>query len=138
MAKKILVTLDGSKNSIRGLDKAIELAKPGYSIIGIHVIKTPPVISISSKKFVDSELKSVAKKILKQAEDRCSKKGITFKGKTVQGSDPGYDIVKHAKKEKPEMIVIGARGVGKFKEIFLGSVSNYVMHKSPIPVLVVK
>jgi nucleotide-binding universal stress UspA family protein len=36
------------------------------------------------------------------------------------------------------MIVIGARGRSRAKEIFLGSVSNYVVHKSKLPVLIVK
>jgi nucleotide-binding universal stress UspA family protein len=34
--------------------------------------------------------------------------------------------------------VIGSRGMGAVKEIFLGSVSNYVLHKSKKPVLIVK
>jgi nucleotide-binding universal stress UspA family protein len=33
---------------------------------------------------------------------------------------------------------MGARGLGAIKEAFLGSVSNYVLHKSKVPVLIVK
>ncbi len=137
--KKILVPLDGSKNSLRGLDRAIQLAKTSNSsIIGLHVIKTPPVHAISSKHFVDDKLEGVAKKILKEAEKKCSKNDVSFEGKVAQGSDPGYDIVKFNQKKRADMIVIGARGVSRIKEIFLGSVSNYVLHKSKVPVLVVK
>ncbi|NIP62191.1 MAG: universal stress protein [Nitrosopumilaceae archaeon] len=137
--KKILVPLDGSKNSLRGLNHAIDLAKSSNSsIVGLYVLKIPPVHAISSKHFLDSKLKGVAKKILKEAETKCSKNKIPFKGKVVHGSDPGYDIVKFNKKEKTDMVVIGARGVSRIKEIFLGSVSNYVLHKSKVPVLVVK
>ena len=39
---------------------------------------------------------------------------------------------------KIDLVVIGDRGMGAAKEIFLGSVSNYVLHKSKKPVLVVK
>jgi len=51
-----------------------------------------------------------------------------------------YIIVKfaHTKKNKFDLIVIGSRGMGSAKEIFLGSTSNYVLHKSKIPVLIVK
>lgn len=66
------------------------------------------------------------------------KKGASFKGKVVPGSDLGYDTVKFNQKQKTEMVVIGARGVIRIKEIFLGSVSNYALHKSKVPVLVVK
>ena len=47
-------------------------------------------------------------------------------------------LSKFAKKGKYDMIVIGARGMGGAKEAFLGSTSNYVMHKTKVPVLVVK
>ncbi|HUU48347.1 MAG TPA: universal stress protein, partial [Nitrosopumilaceae archaeon] len=33
---------------------------------------------------------------------------------------------------------IGSRGMGSAKEIFLGSTSNYVLHKSKRPVMIVK
>jgi nucleotide-binding universal stress UspA family protein len=34
--------------------------------------------------------------------------------------------------------VIGARGLGSGKELLLGSVSSYVIHKSKIPVLLIR
>ncbi|MFM7797093.1 MAG: universal stress protein, partial [Candidatus Nitrosotenuis sp.] len=52
--------------------------------------------------------------------------------------DPGFSIVNFAKDKNFDIIIIGARGVGALKEIFLGSVSNYVLHKTSLPVLVVK
>ena len=35
-------------------------------------------------------------------------------------------------------LIIGARGLDGIKEAFLGSVSNYVLHKSKIPMMIVK
>jgi len=53
---------------------------------------------------------------------------------------PGFDIAKFAnnKKNGIDLVVIGVRGMGSAKEIFLGSVSNYVLHKVKKPVLIVK
>ena len=42
------------------------------------------------------------------------------------------------KKNKIDMIVIGARRMGFAREVLLGSISNYVIHKSKMPVLLVK
>ena len=64
--------------------------------------------------------------------------GIVFNEKLMRG-EIGYNIVKMAHgKENIDMIVIGSRGRGSAKEIFFGSVSNYVIHTSKIPVVVVK
>jgi len=63
--------------------------------------------------------------------------GIMFEQKIVFG-DAGHTIVKFAKDKNFDVIVIGARGLGALKEVFFGSVSNYVLHKTTLPVLVVK
>ncbi|MEK6965839.1 MAG: universal stress protein, partial [Thermoproteota archaeon] len=47
-------------------------------------------------------------------------------------------ILDFAKGKKIDLIVMGARGLGSVKEAFLGSVSNAVVHKSKIRVLIVK
>ena len=43
-----------------------------------------------------------------------------------------------AERKNFDLVVIGSRGMGAAKEIFLGSTSNYVLHKSKKPVLIVK
>ena len=47
-----------------------------------------------------------------------------------------FDLV--AEEQGAEMIVMGARGLGKIKRAILGSVSDYVIRKSKIPVLICK
>ena len=138
--KKILVPLDGSKNSIRGLDTAISLARACHGTITALYIKTVPgIYAIHPLGFMSLSQVTEAKKFLESAKTRAAKKGILLSHKII-GGEPGFDIVRfaHNKKNKIDIIVIGARGRGLVKEIFLGSVSNYVVHKSKLPVLVVK
>ena len=71
------------------------------------------------------------------AKKHCAQNGIIFE-KKISFGDPGYIIVKYAKDKKFDVIVIGARGRSAIKEIFFGSVSNYVLHKANMPVLIVK
>ena len=140
MIRKILVPLDGSRNSYRGLDEAISLAiQCKASIIGIYVKDLPGVYVLHPIGYMGLAEAKVGKRVIAYARSKCAKKGITFNGK-ILGGDPPFDIVKfaHNKRNKVSMIVIGARGRGTLKGIFLGSVSNYVIHKSKIPVLVVK
>ncbi|PIW35393.1 MAG: universal stress protein, partial [Nitrosopumilales archaeon CG15_BIG_FIL_POST_REV_8_21_14_020_33_23] len=47
-------------------------------------------------------------------------------------------IIDFAQKQRFDLIVMGARGRGIMKQMFLGSVSNTVVHNSKIPVLIIK
>ena len=138
--KKILIPLDGSKNSIRGLDMAIHIARQSHGTITALVVRSVPgIYAIHPMGFLDFDSMKEVKKIIDDAKLRAAKKGIKLVGKALTG-DPGYDIARfsNAKKNAVDMIVIGARGRSAVKEIFLGSVSNYVLHKSKKPVLIVK
>lgn len=140
MAKfqKILVPLDGSKNSMRGLEKAISIAKAsGAEITGFYVFHLPLSAGIRFTKKMRDEAEEKAVKAIGPAMRKAQQAGATFKYKT-SGGNVGEEIVKFAEKGKYDMIVIGARGLTGAKEVFLGSVSNYVMHKSKVPVMVVK
>jgi nucleotide-binding universal stress UspA family protein len=136
--KKILVPLDGSSNSMRGLDRAIEIAKESDAgITGFYVFHLPIAAGIKYTQKMKDDAQTKAVKAIGPAMNKTQKAGATFKYKT-SGGKTGSEIVKFAKNGKFDMIVIGARGVGGAKEAFLGSTSNYVMHKTNIPVLVVK
>ena len=136
--KKILVPLDGSPNSMRGLDRAIEIAKESNAeITGFYVFHLPLAAGIKYTQKMKDAAQDKAVKAIGPAMKKTQKAGATFKYKTG-GGNTGSEIVKFAKNGKFDMIVIGARGLGGAKEAFLGSTSNYVMHKTNIPVLVVK
>ncbi len=138
--KKILVPLDGSANSIRGLDMAIHIARISHgTITAIAVKSVPGIYAIHPMGFLDYGKMTEVKKTLESAKTRAAKKGISLVGKALQG-DPGYDIARFANNPKNgiDMVIIGARGRGSAKELFLGSVSNYVLHKVKKPVLIVK
>ncbi len=138
--KKILVPLDGSKNSFRGLDEAISLARACHATISALYIKTaPPLVVLHPIGFMSLNEVPEAKKFLISAKTRAAKKGILLTHKII-GGEPGFDIFQysHNKKNKIDLVVIGARGRGLAKELFFGSVSNYVLRKSKLPVLIVK
>jgi len=137
---KILVPLDGSKNSWRGLEQAISIARQfGATITGMYSIYAPPHSEFRGVGSVEKSLNKEVKKFLGEAKLLAAQNGIVFNERLMRGNI-GFNIIKfaHDKKEKFNLIVIGTRGRGSIKEMFFGSVSNYVIHTSKIPVLVVK
>ena len=138
--KKILVPLDGSENSIRGLEHAISLAKlADASIVGTHVSYVPGNLANPRQGFINQELVKEAKGYLDTAKKQCDENNIEFTSKIIPGT-PSTGIVEfaHNANNKINLIVIGTRGLTAAKEAFLGSVSNHVVHKSKVPVLLVK
>ena len=136
---KILVPLDGSKNSIRGLETAITLARScGATLTGIYSIYAPPHSEFRGVGSVEKSLNVQVKKFMEEAKTLAAKNGIVFNEKIARG-EIGYNIIKLAHgKNNFDMIVMGSRGRSSTKEMFFGSVSNYVIHTSKIPVVLVK
>ncbi len=136
--RKILVPLDGSKNSMRGLDEAIYLARQCHATItGLYVVPLSKPKTNSQISYIEKYLLGNAAKLMAKAKNRAAQNGIVFSDDVIYG-DEGPKIVSYATNKKFDIIVIGSRGMSSIKETFLGSTSNFVLHKSKIPVLIVK
>lgn len=132
--KKILVPLDGSRNSMRGLETGIHLAKEHEaSLTVIHVIHMPHKKELKQKELEEE----VPPESFLYAKKLAVKNDIPFFSRILTG-DPGHSIVEYSDTHNIDLIVIGARGLSGFKKIFLGSVSSYVMHKSKMAVMLIK
>ena len=119
---------------------AIHIARQSHGTVVALAVKTVPgIYAIHPLGFLDFNSMTEIKKLLSEVKVRAAKKGIDLIGKTIAG-DPGYDIARFVSnpKNKIDMVVVGARGRSSAKEIFLGNVSNYVLHKSKKPVLIVR
>lgn len=141
MFSKILVPVDGSDNSYRALDTALFLSeKLGSNITVIHVMEDVPVLYIESQKLLSELLENYKKErkdILSKCSEIATKKGVTIDTVLLQGN-PTSIILEFIKKEKCDIVIMGSRGMGKFKEIILGSVSSKIVHHSSCPVMLIR
>jgi nucleotide-binding universal stress UspA family protein len=137
--KKILVPLDGSKYSMESLHEAILLAKQfGAKITGLCVIPImPPVAMPGLQTPFKSYMTDGAAKFMAEAAKIASRNEVDFQGKLIYG-EVSTEITKFASDKKFDLIVIGSRGRRELKQLFLGSTSNAVVHRSQVPVLVIK
>ncbi|XP_056021901.1 universal stress protein YxiE-like isoform X2 [Ostrea edulis] len=76
-----------------------------------------------------------AKEMEKKLESYLIETGIEGQVVMVKG-EPGPTVIKIAEEYNAAYIVTGTRGHGKIRRTILGSVSDYVMHHSPVPVLI--
>lgn len=135
--KRILVPMDGSKISFKALGTAIELARTCRAeILAIHAVSLVLAEFMPTIPYKKS-LKKKAGKFMEKSKYLAAKKGVLFNYAIVFG-DPVYEIIKISNSKKPDIIVMGAHGKGRIAEMFFGSVSNAILHKSKVPVLIVK
>ncbi|HID43678.1 MAG TPA: universal stress protein [Archaeoglobaceae archaeon] len=144
---RILVATDGSEYARKGLEYAANLAIPKKGkIVLLHVVPHDPRIPQDAicfsdceerdKKFLE-ELKEAGKKMLEEEAKRLKDTGLNVELRIELGN-PSEEIVRVAKEINADMIVMGVRGVSKWRKIFLGSVSEEVLEKTEIPVFIVR
>lgn len=149
MFKKILVAVDGSEHADHALNYALDLAEKysaslelltvlHYVYISYDIDSTgfirPPVV----QEWIEAQ-RAQHEKVLSQALEKVKKRqpNLNVSTKLVEGR-PADKIVEAAKEENVDMIVMGSRGLGGVKQLFLGSVSDRVADEAPCPVLIVK
>ena len=137
--EKILVPLDGSEHSLNALEKALQIAKKFDGKITLI-----NVYSVSSFRLTPSqvfayvvEIRKSGESILAEGKKIAFDKGIQVETLLKEGHIV-EEILQKAREGNFDLIVMGARGISKMKEILLGSVSHGVTTHSPCPVLVVK
>jgi len=142
MNKKIMVCLDGSKHSLRGLDAAISFVKQSdATIIGVHSDTSFSAFSaVRAPILPEEKWTNEVRGIMHVAKNKVEKNKIKFEEIVIGGHTSGIDLVTFANNpsNKIDQIVIGSRGMGFPKELFLGSTSNFVLHKAKAPVTIVK
>ncbi len=143
---KILVCTDGSKESDKTLEEAVKLVgsceNPEVSLI--HVYSDKITFAYGDEVRTRDELerimeghKQAGEALVEKARQFFEEKKISVKT-ILKNGHPAHVIVNTAHEEKFDMIVIGCRGLGGLKRLFLGSVSNAVLQEAKTNVLVVK
>jgi len=150
MFKKILVAVDGSPTSNRGLKVAVELAKSvGAKLVVLHVIDERAVgIGLSASGYVApayvedviAALRDAGRKILAKAQRDAQAKDQAVDAHLVEslGSGVAHTILAQARKLKPDLIVLGTHGRRGLARVVVGSDAETVLREANVPVLLVR
>ena len=144
--KRLMVAVDASENSARAARVAVRWAKVFKAeLIIIHVVLTPrdSFAKISSPAAALAEYRSLAQvegqKILDEIASLANSIDVNVTTRLLEySSSVVQSIVEEAANEKVDLIVVGKRGLGKFKQLVVGSVSGGVVSHANCAVLVVK
>ena len=145
MYQKILVAVDGSTASLRGLDEAIKVAKStGGRLLLVHVvdelvIATDYVPTVYSAPIFEA-LREAGARVLAQAATVVRRADLSCEQKLVEtlSGRVADQIVKQAAEWRADLIVIGTHGRRGLKRLALGSDAEMVLRLSWVPVLLIR
>jgi nucleotide-binding universal stress UspA family protein len=138
--KTIMVAVDGSQSSSKAARLAADIAlKFGARLNLVHVVPKlvlPPDVYGLTLAEVEREHRAYAERIIEKALATLDEPGLE-KTSTILYGSPAEAIAEEAATADVGMVVVGSRGYGAVARVFLGSVSDRLVHISPKPVLVV-
>jgi len=126
MAKisKILVPVDGSVNGCKAVDEAIAFATKCKADLDFVYVASNINKDIPSHIVFDRIWEKIP-----QGQKAA---------KHVETGNIPKAILRVADSEKSDLIIMGSRGLGLFKGVLIGSVSQKVVEEAKIPVMIVK
>ena len=134
----IVVGVDGSLQSQNALGWALNesaLRKAALTVVAV----TPAAASIwgitgqlDPSEEIQEKVQHAAQEIVDKAVARHGGQSVTVR--TVSGV-PADELIKAS--EGADLLVVGARGVGGFRRLVMGSVSSQVSHHAHCPVVIV-
>jgi nucleotide-binding universal stress UspA family protein len=138
--EKILVGCDFSPDSGQAFNHALSLAQEFQAELHLaHVIEPPtqpdlnredtPVSEEIQQDYRDLLSRKLKEMVPVEARNWCTPKTSLLEGQ------PYEEIVSYAESKDIDMIVLGVRGHGLVKTLFLGSTTDRVVRRSPCPVL---
>ena len=142
--KKILVAIDGSKNSHKVVAHAAAMAQAFQGELHILYVSAlskqlpmpEQIEGCKTGEFCPDDPQPYTKTVLAEAL-KAVPPGVQVITHDEPG-DPRMVILEFAEHNGCDFIVVGSRGLGTVAGLLMGSVSGYVIHKAKCPVLVVK
>ena len=139
MFRCIVLALDGSEHSLLALKYAHKLAET-YSAKLIMVHAYPRTSDLRDYEGYDrlvSQRKKAGQKVLTTARKRLGEVTIDVEEDLLEG--PAAEaVLSVAEARNADLIVLGTRGMGSFKGLLVGSVSNKVTHHASSTVMIVR
>ena len=135
----ILFATDGSEYAGVAEDHALALARQtGARIEAVCVVDHRMATQLGAlSSSVLEELRRDGQRALDRLAQRAHQTGIDVGTHLAEGH-VGPTILSEAARLGADMIVVGSHGQGTLLDVLMGSISQYILHHSPIPVCVVR
>jgi nucleotide-binding universal stress UspA family protein len=134
---RIVVGIDASEHAERALKWALDEARlRGADLELVHAVHQPDIAAMPAVLPMPTheQLVDAGNQLVDEALAKVDTEGVTVTRDVRSGGAAG---VLCARAQDAELVVVGARGLGGFRGLLLGSVTQQVVAHSPRPVVVV-
>lgn len=145
MISKILVPVDGSSTSMRGLAEAIALAKQVSGTLRIlhsvdQLLMTDVPLGTDYYNQWVEEMRARGQKTLREAQAFCRKRDIDAEAVLAEtmGKRAADIIIDQAMQWPADLIVMGTHGRRGVSRLLMGSDAELVLRSSAVPVMLVR
>jgi nucleotide-binding universal stress UspA family protein len=140
--KEILVPVDGSDTACRAARFAAELAqRMGAKVTLLHAYDAPTVAQLGLHNLPKPQLEAALQHVARGSFDRAlgaiGEIQVPVEERVVVGH-PATEILAHIHSQRPDLIVMGSRGLSPLRGRWLGSVSQAVLRMAEVPVTIVR
>jgi nucleotide-binding universal stress UspA family protein len=135
---RIVVGVDSSDTSLKALRWALAEARlRGASVEMVHAFPRPELVGMTMVVTLpsDDELREASDQVLAEALEAVGGAGDVQVTTHVGAGGPASVLVEVG--EGADLLVIGSRGLGGFRGLLLGSVTQQVIAHAPCPVVVI-
>lgn len=139
--KKILVPTDYSELSIAAMGYALSFSRMfGARVFLLHTLDTIPVLALRT---VDLTTETVIFETERNARNDLHEFAVSKIGETanivevIRKGTADEEIVKFAKEEDIDLIIMATHGRSGLSHVLMGSVAEKVIQQSPVPVLTI-
>lgn len=138
--KFVVLALDESEHSEYAFDWYVQnFHKSCNKLLLVHCPENYANVTMMSPARVEELLMEVNEKVRRleiKYKAKSDAKKIRYEFVRMPGEKPGHAVLEVAKQSGAIFIVTGTRGMGKLRRTVMGSVSDYILHHSPVPVLI--
>jgi nucleotide-binding universal stress UspA family protein len=135
--RRILVGYDGSVESERALEAAFALGQCTESELLVLSVARPPEPEPPSRAYAYGTASEQLETALAHLRRRMQSRGIEIETQ-VAGGHPAEEIIRKAREDQVDLIVVGRQGMSRHREFTLGSIAQHVLSHAPCPVMVTK